>query len=159
MQTPIMQAQPVLVAALQKHVFEHLTMLAEQMVQQGQPVPQGAPGAPGQEVAGVPPEQRTNLIAQQEAQLMQEFVKLLTPPQQEDPIVELKQQDLALREQELMARVQTDADKLRVSEEQSEQDDAIDRERIRSQQDIAKQRADVALYRTNLAADQKERGL
>jgi len=149
----------VLVAALQKHVFEHLTMLAEQMVQQGQPVPQGAPGVPGQEVAGVPPEQRTNLIAQQEAQLMQEFVKLLTPPQQEDPIVELKQQDLALREQELMARVQTDADKLRVSEEQSEQDDAIDRERIRSQQDIAKQRADVALYRTNLAADQKERGL
>ena len=162
MQTPIMQAQPVLVAALQKHVFEHLTMLAEQMVQQSQQPPQGVPGVPGvpgQPVAGVPPEQMANLIAQQEAQLMQEFVQLLAPPQQEDPIVELKQQDLALREQELMARVQTDADKLQFAQEKSQQDDIIDRERIQSQQDIARLRSDVALYRTDLAADQKERGL
>jgi hypothetical protein len=100
-----------------------------------------------------------NLIAQQEAQLMQEFVQLLAPPQQEDPIVELKQQDLALREQELMARVQTDADKLQFAQEKSQQDDIIDRERIQSQQDIARLRSDVALYRTDLAADQKERGL
>jgi hypothetical protein len=100
-----------------------------------------------------------NAVAQQEAQLMQEFAQMLQPPQAEDPIIALKQQDLALREQELLTRTQSEEDKLEAAIQKAQNDDTIDRERIQSQQDIAKQRADVALYRTDLAADQKERGL
>ena len=149
MQTPIMQTQPILVAALQKHVFEHLTMMAQQMAQQ----------QVGQQGVQVPPDMMAGAVAQQEAQLMQEFAQLMQPPQAPDPIIALKQQDLALREQELLTRTQTEEDKLEVEIQKSKNDDAIDRERIKSQEDIAKQRADVALYRTNLQADQKERGL
>ena len=64
-----------------------------------------------------------------------------------------------MREQELLTRTQSEEDKLEAAIQKAQNDDAIDRERIQSQQDIAKQRADVALYRTDLAADQKERGL
>ena len=149
MQTPIMQTQPILVSALQKHIFEHLTMLAQQMAEQ----------QVGQQGVQVPPEMMANAVAQQEAQLMQEFAQMLQPPQAEDPIIALKQQDLALREQELLTRTQSEEDKLEAAIQKAQNDDAIDRERIQSQQDIAKQRADVALYRTDLAADQKERGL
>ena len=149
MQTPLLQAQPALVSALQKHIFEHLTMIAQQMAQQ-QAQQQG-----GQ----IPPEMLTNLVAQNEAQLMQEFAQLVVPPQDEDPVIALKQEDLRLREQELIARTQDDQADMQLKREKMVSDNAIDRERLQTQEDIARQRADVALYRTNLQADQKERGL
>ena len=149
MQTPLLQAQPALVSALQKHIFEHLTMIAQQMAQQ-QAQQQG-----GQ----IPPEMLTNLVAQNEAQLMQEFAQLVVPPQDEDPVIALKQEDLRLREQELIARTQDDQADMQLKREKMVSDNAIDRERLQPQEDIARQRADVALYRTNLQADQKERGL
>jgi len=148
MQTPLIQAQPPLASALQKHIFQHLSLLAQQIAQQ-------------EAQAGgmmLPPEQMVNVVAAKEAELMQEFAQLMAPPQQEDPIVALKQQDLALREQELIANAQNDAAELELDRAKLLQNANIARERIDSTEDIARQRADVALYRTNLQARQRARG-
>ena len=142
MQTPLIQAQPPLASALQKHIFQHLSLLAQQIAQQ-------------EAQAGgmmLPPEQMVNVVAAKEAELMQEFAQLMAPPQQEDPIVALKQQDLALREQELIANAQNDAAELELDKAKLLQNANIARERIDSTEDIARQRAELALYRTNVQA-------
>jgi len=148
MQAPLIQAQPALAAALQKHIFQHLSLLAQQIAQQ-------EAAASGMML---PPEQMVNVVAVKEAELMQEFAQLMAPPQQPDPIVALKQQDLALRERELLANAQNDAAELQLDRAKLLQDANLAQDRIDSTEDIAARRAEVALYRTNLQAQLKARG-
>jgi len=148
MQAPLIQAQPALAAALQKHIFQHLSLLAQQIAQQ-------EAAASGMVL---PPEQMVNVVAVKEAELMQEFAQLMAPPQQPDPVVALKQQDLALRERELLANAQNDAAELQLDRAKLLQDANLAQDRIDSTEDIAARRAEVALYRTNLQAQLKARG-
>ncbi len=148
MQAPLIQAQPALAAALQKHIFQHLSLLAQQIAQQ-------EAAASGMML---PPEQMVNVVAVKEAELMQEFAQLMAPPQQPDPVVALKQQDLALRERELLANAQNDAAELQLDRAKLLQDANLAQDRIDSTEDIAARRAEVALYRTNLQAQLKARG-
>ena len=70
----------------------------------------------------------------------------------EDPLIDLKQQELNLRAQEIQQRknmddkkLDLDAEKLGFEGEKLEQKDKIDKEKIQSQEDIAELQAETAL--------------
>ena len=69
-----------------------------------------------------------------------------------DPLIDLKQQELMLRAQQLQQnkeisekRLDLDAERLNFEGQKLEQKDNIDKERIQSQEDIADLRAEVSL--------------
>ena len=69
-----------------------------------------------------------------------------------DPLINLKQQELMLRAQEVRQnrelaeqRLDLDLEKLNFEGKKLEQKDTIDKERIQSQEDIADLRAEVSL--------------
>ena len=69
-----------------------------------------------------------------------------------DPLIDLKQQELNLRAQEIAQKkdieekkLDLDAEKLNFDEEKLEQKDKIDKEKIQSQEDIAMLRSETAL--------------
>ena len=69
-----------------------------------------------------------------------------------DPLIDLKQQELNLRAQEIAQKkdieekkLDLDAEKLNFDEEKLEQKDKIDKEKIKSQEDIAMLRSETTL--------------
>ena len=68
--------------------------------------------------------------------------------QQKDPLVDLKAQELQLRQQEQMQNAQMDQMELEFDKQKAAEQAAIQRERIDSTEDIAEMRAQIALERT-----------
>ena len=79
--------------------------------------------------------------------LMGQFAQQVATPPQEDPLVEIRKQELALKGQEL----QQDRDQFQIKEQMRAQDqanqDKIDRERIDAQRDIARMKDDTTQNR------------
>ena len=82
-----------------------------------------------------------------EAQLIAQFQQSMPPAQEEDPLVKIKQQELALREQEMLADQQTDQRKLALDQQRQQQQFQLGQDRINSTEDIAQMRARIALQR------------
>jgi len=139
MQSKVAQMQPPVQMVLEKHIYEHLGLKAmvlhEQQMQQDPNSQQ------------MPPEEHEKMIAQIQAQLIAEFQQQQPPTPQEDPLVQVKQQELALREQEMQMDQQLDQQRLAQNAQRDMQNAQIARERINSQEDIAQMRARIALQR------------
>tara|TARA_R100001129_G_C5250583_1_gene228211 strand:- start:524 stop:922 length:399 start_codon:yes stop_codon:yes gene_type:complete len=110
----------------------------------------------------VPPELMQQFQMQNEKEIAERIVELteeLVAEEQEylgkkdsDPLIDLKQQELNLRAQEIAQKkdieekkLDLDAEKLNFDEEKLEQKDKIDKEKIQSQEDIAMLRSETAL--------------
>ena len=78
---------------------------------------------------------------------MAEFQQQQPPQPQTDPLVEIKKQELALREREMQMDSQTDQQKLQLDAQARQENADIARERIASTEDIANMRAQIALQR------------
>ena len=131
----VAQMQPPVAILLEKHIYEHLGLKARIVVQQQMQ---------GQQVS---PEQVEGMIAQTQAQLIAQFQQSMPPAQEEDPLVKIKQQELALREQEMLADQQTDQRKLALDQQRQQQQFQLGQDRINSTEDIAQMRARIALQR------------
>ena len=131
----VAQMQPPVAILLEKHIYEHLGLKARIIVQQQMQ---------GQQVS---PEQVEGMIAQTQAQLIAQFQQSMPPAQEEDPLVKIKQQELALREQEMLADQQTDQRKLALDQQRQQQQFQLGQDRINSTEDIAQMRARIALQR------------
>jgi|TARA_R110001599_G_scaffold175761_2_gene367818 hypothetical protein len=139
MQSKVAQMQPPVLMTLEKHVYEHLGLKAivihDEQMQQDPNAQQGSP------------EDHEKMIAQIQAQLLTEFQKQQPPAPEQDPLVEVKKQELSLREQEMQMDNQIDQQRLAMDVERTDQTSQIARERIDSQEGIAQMRAQIALQR------------
>ena len=125
---------PPMAMKLQKHVLEHVSLKAKEqamLMSQQQPMS---------------PEQMSAMVAQLEAQSMQQLKQLsqqLSGGGKPDPVVQLKQQELQQEAQKDQADAQIDAAKLQLEAEKLRQKVATDQARIKKDYDIADKRAEV----------------
>jgi hypothetical protein len=76
--------------------------------------------------------------------LMSQFAQQVAVPPSEDPLVEIRKQELALKGQELQQDKEQFAVKEQIRAEEKARQDQIDRERIDAQRDIARMRDGTA---------------
>jgi hypothetical protein len=134
MNSKVAKMQPPVLLTLEKHIYEHLGMKAQTMAQQDPQVAQQ-------------PDMLAQKVAELQAQLIAEFQKTQPPAEEEDPLVRIKEQELQLRQQEMVADQQTDQQKLALDKQRAQQTFALGQQRIDSTEDIAQMRARIALQR------------
>ena len=172
LESPVALMNPATVPSLVSHLFQHVTLEAQKMADQQMPeqqMPQGGngmmpqmpqmqeggmmppggpPGMPPGGPPGMPPPpnpQKEGLKAQIELQLLEQIMpkleEILSPP--DDGVVQLKQQELVIREQENEDDKQIAEQKLKLDAAKLAQKDKTDTKKIKSQKDIAKMKVAV----------------
>ena len=136
-------------ANIYAHIMQHLQMKADIIAQQQMP-PEALQQYQGlmQQSQAVSPveasqltQQANSILAQFSApimnELMMQFAQQVATPPQEDPLVSIRKQELALKGQELQQERDQFQIKEQIRAEEKARQDAIDRERIDAQRDIA----------------------
>ena len=157
--TPPVQMNAQVQALIHSHIMQHLQMKADilgeqqmppEVMQQFQQMQQQAQQASPQEAQNLSL-QAGDILAQFSspilAELLVEYNQKVSAPQDEDPLVAIRKQELALKGQELSIEQQQflAAEQRKAQEAQQRID--VDRERIDTQEDIAELRDDTARAR------------
>ena len=155
LQQPATASNPQAFMMLQAHVQEHVAMHARDLVQemfngviqeaqmQGEMIPQIDPAA--LEAA----------VAQQIADTTEQLAPLLVPPQQPDPLVAIRQQELQNDTQEIQRKAMNDAMDFQIDQAKLMQSYELAQQRQNMQQQIAEDRNLVNVYRIDTQADLK----
>ena len=119
------QANPMVMSVIQKHIFEHVRLKSEEAVEAELFMQYGTD--PDRMVSAL---QREGMVAIKAAQFYQEAKNLQEQlsgekEQPPDPVVELKNKELTIREQEAQGRAQNDQAKLQLAQ-QKEQNDVME---------------------------------
>jgi len=155
-QLPLIQASPQVQGVLLSHIFEHVSLLAQQQAMQQMQQPVRAIDQFGRPVMMPPPPpdpaRMNNVVAQLETQLQAKVMEQLNPPppQQQDPLIELQQKNLDLKAQQLAQKAEAEKQKIEFDRMKLQAKDSLDRERIQSNEDIAQLRANVSLQRAGV---------
>ena len=157
--TPPVQMNAQVQALIHSHIMQHLQMkadiLAEQqmppeMMQQFKGLQQQAQQAQPEEAQALSM-QAGDMLAQFSspilAELLIEYNQKVAAPQDEDPLVSIRKQELALKGQELSIEQQQFATEQQRKVQEAQQRISVDRERIETQEDIAGLRDDTARAR------------
>ncbi len=146
--TPPVQSNAAVQAMIHSHIMEHLQMKADMIAEQQMPPDvQAQYQQIQQQLQNMDPEQAqdlqmqaSDLLAQFSAPILAELMNEYTSSianEDEDPLVTIRKQELALKGQELSQNQQQfEADQMR-REQESRRQDQIDRERIDTQEEIA----------------------
>ena len=143
MTSNVIRANPAMMQILQSHIFQHIGMKAQMMVQQEMQMQQGQ--------AQIDPALLASRVAEVEAELQNAYLQQeneVLGALGKDPLVDLKTQELALRQQEQQQDAQQDQAENMLDRMRIEQQAQLARERIASTEDIANMRAQIALQRT-----------
>jgi hypothetical protein len=143
MTSNVIRANPAMMQILQSHIFQHIGMKAQMMVQQEMQMQQGQ--------AQIDPALMASRVAEVEAELQNAYLQQeneVLGALGKDPLVDLKTQELALRQQEQQQDAQQDQAENMLDRMRIEQQAQLARERIASTEDIANMRAQIALQRT-----------
>jgi hypothetical protein len=144
MKLPLLQTSPAVYGILLSHILEHMSLAAQQQVvlqmqQQGINIQL----------------QRHEMeveVAKAEAQMMGSLMQQLAPPPAgPDPLIQLQQQNLQLKGQELQQRNQIDQMKLNLDNQKLQHKEQMDQQKLQSMEDIAQLRANTAMQRVNAA--------
>ena len=182
LQMGIVSMTPLLVGVISAHIFQHLSLKAREMVEaelaqlkQQQGAQMGAqiglaaqngqialPDALQQigQIAALPPQftpdQVEARVAQVLAELMAEIAPQLSPPQgqNQDPLVMIRMQELALKDKELQQSQQNDEKKLALENRKVLQRATSDAARIEVQEQVSEDRTQIA--RERIAAQQQQ---
>jgi hypothetical protein len=142
--TPVAQSNASILMTLQGHISEHMAMMSEMTAQQ-------------EVMASIPPEQQMMMqqdpnmqkqiadqIASRAAEIASEvseqYAQSLTPPPQEDPLVSLRKQELALRGSEIQQKAEQFQKKVEMDMQKESNDTLIDNKRLQQQEEIAQDR-------------------
>tara|TARA_R100000541_G_scaffold5584_1_gene13028 strand:- start:29 stop:2506 length:2478 start_codon:yes stop_codon:yes gene_type:complete len=157
--TPPVQMNAQVQALIHSHIMQHLQMKADILGEQQMPpeVMQQFQQLQQQAQQGSPEEaqnlsiQAGDLLAQFSspilAELLVEYNQKVASPQDEDPLVAIRKQELALKGQELSIEQQQFAAEQQRKVQEAQQRMNVDRERIGAQEDIAELRDDTARAR------------
>lgn len=143
---------PVL-TALQAHVSEHISAMAREMVQAKNAV---AMQEQAQKFGGmIPPELMQQFQAQNEKEIAAMIAQMTNDAvaeeqeylegQQEDPLIELKRQDLALKAQEQVNDQAVEIEKMKIDRERIKSQEEQTDKRVQAQEDVAKLRSKTTL--------------
>jgi hypothetical protein len=151
---------PPTMGLLQAHISQHISLMAREEVEakNAQAIQEQAMQFGGQ----IPPQLAQQFQAQNEREIAERVTELtneMVAEEQEmmnmdkkDPLIDLKQQELMLRAQQLQQnkelsekRLDLDTEKLNFEGQKLEQKDEMDKERLQSQEDQTELRAEVAL--------------
>jgi len=167
LQTPPVQMNAQVQALIHSHIMQHLQMKADSLAEQQMPPEvmqqfqqlqqqaQQASPAEAQQMA----QQAGDILAQFSAPIMAELItqysQQVADPSDEDPLVAIRKQELALKGQELSMEQQQflQEEKRKAMEAQKRID--VDRERITSMEDIADLRDETARARLEQQAQFK----
>jgi len=157
--TPPVQMNAQVQALIHSHIMQHLQMKADilgeqqmppEVMQQFQQLQQQAQQASPQEAQNLSL-QAGDLLAQFSspilAELLAEYNQKVSAPQDEDPLVAIRKQELALKGQELSIEQQQFLAAEQRKAQEAQQRINVDRERIDAQEDIAELRDDTARAR------------
>ena len=159
LQTPPVQMNAQVQALIHSHIMQHLQMKADALAEQQMPpeiqqqfqqlqqqAQQASPAEAEQLVM-----QAGDLLAQFSAPIMAELIseysKQVENPNDEDPLVAIRKQELALKGQELSMEQQQFLQEEKRKAQEAQMRARVDRERIGSQEDIADLRDDTARAR------------
>ena len=161
MKLPLVATSPNIYAIFMSHLQDHISMKArltvmaqvqEQQAQAQQMMLAAQMGAVDpmmaqqqMQMAGqMSPDAVEAEVARLEAQITQEVLAMVAPPQgQQDPLVAIRQQELAIKAAESERRAQQDAAELALERQKLQQRAMTDAARIELQEEIAEDRADV----------------
>jgi hypothetical protein len=137
--SPMLQGMPNVAVTLQKHVFEHIRLKAEEEVEAELFMQYGTD--PDQLVSSL---QREAMVAIKVAQGFQEVKKLqqeLQGPPQDDPLIKLKEKEIAQNGQRDQAKLQMDQQRISLDQMKEQNDVQFDSARIALQQQAAAQKS------------------
>jgi hypothetical protein len=136
--SPMMQGMPNVAVTLQKHVFDHIRLKAEEEVEAELFKQYGTD--PDRLVSSL---QREAMIAIKVAQGFQEVKALqqqLQGPPEDDPLIKLKEKEIAQNGQRDQAKLQMDQQRLGLDQQKEQADVQFDTARLALQQQAAAQR-------------------
>ena len=161
MKLPLVSTSPNIYATFMGHLQDHismkarLTVMAQVQEQQAQAQQMALAAQMGavdpmmaqqqmQAASAVSEDMIEAEVARLEAQFTQEIIAMLSPPEgQQDPLVAIRQQELAIKASEAERRAQQDSAELALERQKLQQRAMTDAARIELQEDIAEDRADV----------------
>jgi hypothetical protein len=161
MKLPLVSTSPNIYAIFMGHLQDHismkarLTVMAQVQQQQAQAQQMALAAQMGaadpmmaqqqmQAASAISEDVIEAEVARLEAQFTQEVVQMLAPPDgQQDPLVAIRQQELAIKAAESQRRAQQDAAELDLERQKLQQRAMTDAARIELQEEIAEDRADV----------------
>ena len=150
--SPAIQANPQAFLMLQSHIQEHISMFARDIIQEMFQQAAQAAMAQGEPVPQINQDAVESAVAQQIATTMEKLSQLLIPPQQPDPLVAIRQQELQNDQVDLQRKMQEDQMDFQIDQAKLMQQYELARQRMELQQGIANQRNDVNVYRINTQA-------
>lgn len=159
MKTPLVMTSPQIMGIFYAHIMEHISQKArimvmaeiDQIIGQAELAAQSGaidPMAAQQQIQKVQqdmqdPAQLEKLVSMQMEKIMAEILPELMPQGQDpmaDPLVQIRMQELNIKQQDLQRKAQEDQAQLMVQLQNLQQRAATDAARIESQEDIAAQR-------------------
>jgi hypothetical protein len=149
MKLPVVQTSPQVYGVFISHVMEHISLKARAMAQQE---------LQQMQMQGMPVDQSSMdmKISQIELELTNAMIpNLMPPPQGPDPLVQIRQQELAIKQQQEQNKTQTDAARLDIERQRLQQQAVTDSARLELQEDIADERNEV--NRERIAAQSAKR--
>ena len=155
LQQPSTASNPQAFMMLQSHVQQHVAMHARDLVQEMfNGVVQEAQ-ARGEMIPQVDPSALEAAVAQQIADTTEQLAPLLTPPQQPDPLVSIRQQELENDTQEIQRKAMNDAMDFQIDQARLMQAYELAQKRQKLQEQIAEDRNLVNVYRIDTQANLK----
>ena len=177
MKTSLVMTSPQVMATLQAHILEHVSQKARQMVmkeiedainQATLAVQAGAidPMMAQAQIMEVQtqaqnPAEMEIMVSIKEQELLATLMQEITPPAQDpmsDPLVQIRMQELGLKQQEQQRKAQMDEDELSLEATKIQQQSAAAAARIESQEQIADERNDVNRERIDVQREKMQRG-
>jgi hypothetical protein len=155
MYSSVVKGNPMLMANVQGHIMQHISLKAQEQVQ-AEMAPQM------QQMQQMQPQQQ-QMMQQQQQQMMQEMQKKVADIEQElisefiaeyeqllkdsasDPLVELKKDELGLREKEMIRKGKEANEKLGLEKKKLDTNTKVDREKIDQQKDAVAIRSAIAV--------------
>mgnify|MGYP003115250825 FL=1 len=157
MSSVLVKSNPMAVMNLVSHIMQHTSLLATQVVDQA--MIEEAEKLRQQFGEQVPPEALQALQMQRATKIDEEIVKITEQmvgeeaeamqDQNMDPLVLLKQQELALRQADMEMNAQVKGENQALKENQFDYKQVLDAQKLQKDYDLANLRADVSLQKTN----------
>ena len=157
MSSVLVKTNPMALLNLTSHIMQHVSLLATQVVDQA--LVEEAEKLRAQFGDQVPPEQIQALQMQRAIKIDEEIAKITEQmvveeaesmqDQNTDPLVLLKQQELALRQAQMEMDAQLKGEQQGLRENQFDYKQTLDAQKLQKDYDLANLRANVARERTN----------
>ena len=151
--SPLVSSSPAAAMSLQKHIFDHMRLKAEEFVeaelfrQYGTDPDKMVSALQREAMIALKIVEFFQLIKQQQAELSGE-----NQPQPPDPLIELKKQELLQSAQRDQGRLQIDQSKLQLDQQQEQNNVTEEQARLNSQQQIAANKDQLARMKMNNGA-------